>query len=146
MAFDPEGVVQFKSEGTTYRLFFGMRARKNIETHYDLPFFRALQKAMPALTSEDIGDPAKALEAGLDLSQTDVAKLFEFALQKFHPDLGEDGTDDLIDHLGLERTTELLGDALAASMVSEEDAGAAKKNPPVASRKKKTGSPALQNG
>lgn len=145
MSFDPEGVVQFKSEGTTYKLFFGMRARKAVETHFNMPFFRALQKAMPALTSEDIGSAEKMREAGMDLSFASISKLFECGLLRFHPDLGEDGADNLIDALGLDRTTELLGQGLAASM-GEED-GQPDANPPKkASQKKKTGSPALQNG
>lgn len=142
MALDPEGVVTFKVGDTTYGLFFGMRARKNVEAHYELPFFRALQKAMPVLGADDLADPQRAIEAGLSLSLTDLALMFGFALGKNHPAMTEDQVDDLIDTIGLDRATELLGQALAASMLGEEDAGAASANPPRASRKRKTGSPA----
>lgn len=145
MTLDPEGVVPFKSEGTTYRLFFGMRARKATEVHYDLPFFHALKSALPALSPDDLSDPKKVAEAGMNLKFGDTAKLFEFALGKYHPQMSEDDVDNLIDEIGIELTTELLGKAIAASLAGEDD-GAAGANPPVASRKKKTGSRSLVNG
>jgi hypothetical protein len=138
MALDPEGVVEFKSGGKKYRLYFGMRAMKEIELHYDKPFGRAVQGVMPALSAEDLADPAKVAAASADIRVSDVAKLFEFALLKHHPTLDEDAVNDLMDDLGLEEAGSLLGDALTAAMVKE--AGESSQNPPQASRKRKTGS------
>jgi hypothetical protein len=135
---DPEGIVSFKAGTKTYRLYFGMRAMKEIELHYDKPFGRAVQGVMPALSPEDLADPAKVAAASADIRVSDVAKLFEFALLKHHPDLDEAKVDDLIDDLGLEEAGALLGNALTAAMTKE--AGEPSANPPQASRKRKTGS------
>lgn len=146
MPLDPEGVVEFKAGGKKYRLFFGIRAEKAAEAYYDLPFFHALQRAMPDLKPEDMDDKAKIAEASAKIRLTDVAKFFEFALAKYQPDIEEAEVDDLIDRIGLERTSALLGEAIAAAMVDEKGGDGAKENPPLASRKKKTGSRALAIG
>ncbi len=133
---DPEGVVAFSVGPKRYRLFFGMRARKEVERYYDLPFFRAIQQVMPQLAAEDMADPAKVVEASASVKLTDVAKLFEFALAKFHPDIKEAEVDDVLDLIGLSRASELLGDCLSASMMEAGDDA----NPRKASQNKKTGS------
>lgn len=137
MATDPEGVVEFKIGTKKYRLFFGMRARKEVERHYDKPFFRAIQDAMPQLAPEDMDDKVKVAEASANIRLTDVAKLFEFAMLKHQPDTEEWDADDMIDQLGLVRVSELIGEALSASMIEE---GKDTQNPPQPSRKRKTGS------
>lgn len=146
MPGDPEGVVEFKAGGKKYRLFFGMRARKAVECYYDLPFFRALQRAMPQLSAEDMKDPKKVAEASADIRLTDIGKLFEFAFLKHHPDIDEAEVDDLIDELGLARASQLLTEALTAAMVEEDGSGAAENPRPRASPKKKTGSRSLAHG
>ena len=141
MAVDPEGIVTFKSGKQDYSLFFGMRAMKAVETHYDKPFFRAIQDAMPALDAVDLADKKKVAEATANLRLSDVAKLFEFALHKHHPELAENDVEYLIDDLGLDRTTELLGQSLTAALGAEEAGDDAAPNPPKkSSRKSKTGS------
>lgn len=140
MNLDPEGIVSFDADGSTYRLFFGMRAMKDIERHYEKPFMRAIQAVMPQLDAADLGDKAKIAEASADIRLGDVGKLFEFGLVKHHPDLGEAGSEDLIDSIGLSQASELLGEALAASLGTGEAAESAPENPPKASRKGKTGS------
>jgi hypothetical protein len=139
MSLDPEGIVGFTAGDETYRLFFGMRAMKEIERHYDKPFMLAIQSVMPQLSAEDMADKAKLLEASANVRLSDVAKLFEFGLAKHH-DLSEDGVDDLIDEIGVARASELLGEALAASLGAGEGDGEATANPPKPSRKSKTGS------
>lgn len=145
MTSDPEGIVAFKAGSKKYRLFFGMRAQKAAELHYDLPFFRVLQRAMPKLKPEDMADKAKVAEASADIRFTDIAKLFEFALLKHQPEITEDAVDNLIDDLGLTLTSEYLGQAISAAMVEEEGEGAGT-NPPQAGQKRKTGSRALATG
>lgn len=144
MAGDPEGEVPFKACGKRFTLFFGMRAQKAVEQYYDLPFFKAIQKAMPNLQKEDLADPDKVREASANVRFTDVAKMFEFALLKHHRDIEEDEVDDIIDDLGLSRASELFGECLSAAL-SGEDAGGTE-NPRQASRKKKTGSRSLVTG
>ncbi len=137
---DPEGIVSFKAGDETYRLFFGMRAMKEIERHYDKPFMLAIQSVMPQLSAEDMADKAKLLEASANVRLSDVAKLFEFGLGKYHSELTEDEVDGLIDDIGVARASELLGEALAASLGAGEADEDGPKNPPKRSRASKTGS------
>lgn len=137
---DPEGIVAFKSGSKKFRLFYGMRAMKAIELHYGLPFFKAIQSAMPKLTPEDMEDKAKIAQASANIQLTDVAKLFEVGLLKFQPDIEENDVDGLIDEIGLEHTSELIGNALAAALTTEEGDGSSGGNPPKASRRSRTGS------
>jgi hypothetical protein len=146
MALDPEGVVELDAGGQRYRLFFGMRAMKAIETHYDKPFFKAVRAVMPDLAPEDMNDKAKVAAASMNIRLTDVAKLFECAFLKFHPESDADEIDNIIDEIGLQRASEVLGLALAAAMVPDDKGGAATANPPHASRKKPTGSRSLRTG
>lgn len=146
---DPEGVVEFKADGKKYRLFFGIRAEKEAELHYDLPFYRAVQKITPGLKPADMADKAKVAEASANIRFTDVAKMFEFALLKHHPDIEEADVDNLIDSIGgLVQASELLGRALTAALGAGEQGGgnASGQNPPPASRKSKTGSRSLVTG
>lgn len=128
MANDPEGLVTFTAGGTAYTAVFGFRAMKAVEAHYGLPFFKALQTAMPSLAPEDAGDPVKVAEAGASLRLTDVGALFQFALAKHH-DLSEAEAEDLIDEIGFERTAEVIGQAVTAALSKQggEEKGA---NPP----------------
>lgn len=135
---DPEGVVTFEAGGETFSAFFGFRAMKAVEAHYGLPFFQALQQAMPALKPEDAGDPDKVAQAGASIRMTDVGLLFDFSLRKHHPDLTEDHVDDLVDELGFERVGSILGDAVAAALAKQEGDGGSAANPPK-SRARKTG-------
>lgn len=131
MAGDPEGIVGFKLDGKSYELVFGNRAIKATETHFDKPFFQAIQQIMPSLEVDDISNREKVEAAATQLRFTDLSCLFEFALLKHHKDVAadEDKLDDLIDSLGWEKVTKLLGDVIASavSMEAGEDATA---NPP----------------
>ena len=137
MGHDPQGLVTFEAAGKKFTAVFGFRAMKAVETHYDLPFFRALQRAMPTLAPEDAGDPVKIAEAGASVRFTDLGKLFECALLKHHPGLTEEEIEDLIDEIGLERAGEIIGKTVAAALVKEGDGGSPE-NPP-RSRARKTG-------
>lgn len=134
---DPEGLVTFEAEGAKYTAIFGFKAMKAVETYYDQPFFRAIQSVMPSLSAEDAGDKAKIAEASADLRFTDIGKLFEFALLKHHPELTETDIEELIDSLTLGKTSGVIGDALAAALVQEDD-DSSKPNPPKP-RGKRTG-------
>jgi len=128
-AADPEGLVTFEASGQRYTAFFGFRAMKAIEVHYDRPFFQALQEAMPSLSPEDAGDPAKVAAAGANVSMRAVGKLFEAALMKHHPNLGEEAVDNLIDEIGIDRAGDILGRAVAAALVKEEGGGKPQAHP-----------------
>lgn len=138
MARDPEGLVTFEAAGKTYTAVFGFRAMKAVETHFDLPFFQALQQAMPALKPEDANDPVKVAQAGASVSVTSIGVLFECALAKHHPDLAEDEIEDMIDELGLERVGSILGETVAAALVKEDGQDGAG-NPPKGRQRRKTG-------
>lgn len=140
MSLDPEGIVSFDAGDERYRLYFGIRAMKEIERYYDKPFMRAIQSVMPQLSAADMANKAKLAEASADIRLGNVAKLFEFGLVKHHPDIAETDADELIDMIGLSTASELLGEALAASLGSGEGDAEATENPPKASRKSKTGS------
>jgi hypothetical protein len=135
MSRDPEGFVTFQSGGKTYTAFFGFRAMKAVESHYELPFFQALQQAMPALRPEDADDPKKIAEAGATIRMTEVGRLFQFALLKHHPDVSEDDIEEMIDSLGFEEVGRILGDAVA-SAVSKEVGVEADANPSKSPAKK----------
>lgn len=137
MPLDPEGTVTFEYDGKTYTAFFGFRAMKSVETHYDLPFFQALQKAMPSLRPEDADDAEKVAAAGASIRMTEIGRLFQFALLKHHPDITEDDIEDMIDDLGFERAGAILGDAVAAA-VSKEGGEDPVANP-LSRRRRKTG-------
>lgn len=136
---DPEGLVTFEAGGATYTAFFGLRAMKAVERAFDLPFFQALQQAMPALSPEDAGDQAKIMAAGASIRMTDIATLFECALGKHHPDLTEAAVEDLVDEIGFERAGTVLAEAVAAALVREGDGGSAPNPPKSRSRGKRTG-------
>ena len=139
MADDPEGLVRFEAAGKMFTAVFGFRAMKAVEAHYDLPFFKALQRAMPSLRPEDAADPVKIAEAGASVSMTAVGKLFECALLKHHPDLTEADIEDMVDELGLERVGAILGDSVSAALVKDKEGdGKSAANPP-RSRSRKTG-------
>ena len=138
MANDPEGLVTFEAGGAKYTAVFGFKAMKATEVHYDKPFFRAIQTAMPSVAPEDAGDKAKVAEAAADIRLSDVGTLFQFALLKHHPELTDADVEELIDDIGLEKASEIIGDALASALVKEDDAGSPV-NPPQKSRKNKTG-------
>lgn len=117
---DPEGVVSFEAAGGRYTAVFGFRAMKAVELHYDLPFFEALQRAMPSLQPEDTDDPAKVARAGASVRITDIGRLFEFALLKHHPGIDEDAVDEIVEAIGLERCGAILGEAIAAALTKDE--------------------------
>lgn len=122
-SLDPEGVAVFEAESGRYRLYFGMRAYKETERHYDLPFMRAIERVMPKLAPEDMADPVKIAEASADVRLSDLAKLFEFALLKHHPELDEDAVEALIDEIGLSKASELIGEAVSAALIDDKDGG-----------------------
>lgn len=131
---DPEGLVTFDAAGQRYTAFFGFRAMKAVELHYDLPFFQALQQAMPSLAPEDAEDPAKVAQAGASVRMTDIARLFEFALLKHHPEIDEAAVEDIVEAIGLQRCAAILGEAVAAALTKDDGkeeagAGAARANP-----------------
>ncbi len=140
MLLDPEGIVGFDAGGKSYRLFFGMRAMKEIERHYDRAFMLAIQSVMPPLSAEDMADKAKVAAASASVRLGDIAKLFEFGLGKHQHDLSEDDVDGLIDDIGVGEASRLLGEALAASLCAGEADEDGPKNPPRRSRASKTGS------
>lgn len=129
MAGDPEGLVRFEAGGKKYTAIFGFKAMKAVEVHYDKPFFRAIQAAMPQLDAKDLGDKAKIAEASADIRFSDIGKLFECALLRHHPDLSEEQIEDLIDEIGLERASSVIGDALTAAL-AKEGGGDGKEGPP----------------
>lgn len=137
MALDPEGVVAFTADGKTYTAFFGFRAMKAVEAHYDLPFFQALQQAMPSLSPEDANDKAKVAAAGASVRITEVGRLFQFALLKHHPDVTEETVENLIDGMGFEAVARVLGNAVAAAVAQEGDEGSSEN--PLPRRARKTG-------
>lgn len=129
MALDPEGIVTFEADGEKFSAVFGFKAMKAVETHYDLPFFRAIQSAMPQIKPEDAEDKAKIAEASADIRFSDVGSLFQFALLKHHPKLTESDVEDLIDEIGLAKASEVIGEALAAALSTEGD-DSSSPNPP----------------
>ena len=135
MAEHPDGLVTFEAAGKKYTAVFGFKAMKQVETRFDKPFFKAIQSAMPQVSPEDLGDKAKIAEASANIKMSDVGALFACALAKHHPNLVEDDVDDLIDEIGLERASEVLGNALGAALVKEGDNGSST-HPPKARRAK----------
>lgn len=121
MAGHPDGLVAFEAAGEKYTAVFGFKAMKAVEAHYDKPFFRAIQSAMPNLSAEDAGDKAKIAEASADIRFSDIGALFGFALLRHHPSLTETDIEDLIDAIGLEKTSEIIGEALTSALVKEGD-------------------------
>jgi hypothetical protein len=139
MAGDPEGLVSFESGGAKFTAVFGFRAMKAIEAHYDKPFYHAIQAAMPQVRPEDMNDRAKLAEASAGIRLTDIGVIFGCALLKHHPGLTEDQIDDLIDNIGLDRVGAIIGDALGAALVKEDDSGSAANPRPRSPRKGRTG-------
>jgi hypothetical protein len=129
MANDPEGLVTFEAGGERYTAVFGFKAMKAVEAHYDLPFFQALQQAMPDLSAEEAQDPAKVAAAGASVRMTAVGKLFEAALMKHHPGLTEDQVDNLIDEIGIEAAGDILGRSVSSALVKREGDGKSPANP-----------------
>lgn len=138
MARDPEGLVTFEAAGEKFTAVFGFKAMKATEARYDLPFLKAIQVAMPSVKPEDAGDKVKVAEAASNIRLADVGTLFQFALLKHHPDLTDADVEDLIDDIGLEAASTIIGEALTAALVKEDDAGSTA-NPPQRSRRKRTG-------
>jgi hypothetical protein len=135
---DPEGLVSFDAGGEKYTAVMGFRAMKAVEAHYDLPFFRAIQRAMPQLGDDDAASDTAILSAALDMRMTDVGVLLRCALLEHHRSLTEDEVDDLIDEIGLARAGAILGTTLGAALVVEDD-DRSPADPPKRRRKGKTG-------
>jgi hypothetical protein len=121
MADHPDGLVSFEAAGVKYTAVFGFKAMKAVEAHYDKPFFRAIQSAMPSISPEDAGNKAKIAEASADIKFSDIGFLFGFALLRHHPQLTEQDIEDLIDEIGLEKASEVIGNALTSALVKEGD-------------------------
>jgi hypothetical protein len=122
MAEHPDGLVSFEAAGEKFTAVFGFKAMKAVEAHYDKPFFKAIQSAMPDIRPEDAGDRAKLAEASANIRISDIGALFGFALLRHHQ-LTETEIEDLIDEIGLEKASEVIGQALTAALVKEGDAG-----------------------
>lgn len=120
MADDPEGLVRFEAAGKKFTAVFGIRAMKATEAHYDLPFFRAIASAVPRIAPGE-ANRKKIAEAVLDMRFTDLCKLFEFGLLRFHRELTEDQIDDIVDEIGVEKVSEIVGQGIAAAMGKEGD-------------------------
>lgn len=135
MVDHPDGLVTFEAAGEKFTAVFGFKAMKAVETHYDKPFFHAIQSAMPQIAPEDLGNKAKIAEASANIRFSDIGALFGFALLKHHSKLTETEIEDLIDEIGLEKTSEVIGNALSAALVKEGDAGSSA-SPPKARRAK----------
>lgn len=135
MADHPDGLVTFEAAGEKFTAVFGFKAMKAVEAHYDKPFFHAIQAAMPQIAPEDMGNKAKIAEASANIRFSDIGALFGFALLKNHPGLTETDVEDLIDEIGLEKTSEVIGNALSAALVKEGDSGSSA-NPPKGRRAK----------
>lgn len=123
MRDDPEGVVRFEAGGERYSAVFGFRGMKLVERRFDKGFFAALQEAMPQLDPADMDDPEKVRAAAAGLRMENVASLFEAALAKHHPDLGEEEVEELLDELGMTRVGEILGGAVAAAIAKAAEGG-----------------------
>lgn len=132
------GKTTFEHGGDKFTAVFGFRAMEAVEDHYDKPFFHAIQAAMPQIAPEDAADPEKIRAASLGLRISDIGKLFGFALLQHHEALTSSEVADLIDGLGLGRVGQIIGQAIAAAIV-EEDEGGSTANPPKPSRKGRTG-------
>ena len=135
MADHPDGLVTFEAAGEKFTAVFGFKAMKAVEAHYDKPFFHAIQQAMPQISPEDLGDKAKIAEASANIRLTEIGALFGFALLKHHGNLTESDIEDLIDEIGLEETSMIIGNALSAALVKEGDDGSTE-SPPKARRAK----------
>lgn len=135
---DPEGLVSFDHDGVKYTAVFNFRAMKAVETHYDKPFFLAIQTAMSAVRPEDAGDAQKVQQAALSLRLTDLGVLLRCALLKHHPALTEDAVDEIIDGIGLKKVGEMLGKVISSAIVEGDDNGSPA-NPPKARQKRQTG-------
>lgn len=139
MGHDPASLVTFEADGEKFTAVIGFAAERAIEAHYDLPFFRAIQSVMPAISPEDMKDKGKIAEASADIRLTEVGRLFGFSLLKFHRDLTDDDIDDLIDDIGgIAKASEIVGKALTAAMTKGDD-DSSTPNPPRGSRRKRTG-------
>lgn len=126
MAEHPDGLVTFEAAGQKYTAVLGFKAMKAVEAHYGdengpKPFFVAIQSAMPDMRPEDAGDKNKIAQAAERIRMTDIGALFGFTLLKFHPSLTETQIEDLIDEIGLEKASEVIGLALASALVKEGD-------------------------
>lgn len=125
----------FEAAGVKYTAVFGFKAMKAVEAHFDKPFFRAIQSAMPDLRPEDAGNKKKIAEASANIRMTDIGAFFGFALLRHHPKLTETEVEDLIDEIGLEKASEVIGLSLGSALVKEGDDSSSSR-PPKARRAK----------
>lgn len=126
MSAHPDGLVMFEAAGEKFTAVLGFKAMKAIETHYGdengpKPFFIAIQAAMPDMRPEDAGDKNKIGAAAEKIRMTDIGALFGFTLLKYHPRLTEEDVENLIDEIGLEKASEIIGQALTSALVKEGD-------------------------
>lgn len=128
---NPRGTESFDAAGVRYTAVFGFAAMAAVEAHYDLPFFQAIQRAMPQVRPEDAGDRDAIARAAMGVRISDVGALFGAALLKHHPDLTKDAIADLVDEVGLDKVGSMLGRVLSAAMVKDGEAGEGPRgNPP----------------
>lgn len=124
------GTETFEAAGRVYTAVFGFAAMEAIEDHFDLPFFEAIRAAMPELSPEELADPAKARAASMRIRMTHIGALFRFALAKHHPGLTKADVAGLIDEIGLDAASEIVGRVVRAALFTGEGDDSSPADPP----------------
>lgn len=122
---------RFEALGRGWQFRFGFGALCRLEQEYDRPFARVLQDAMPAISIEDMADPAKLAAAALDMRMSDIRSILRAGIVE-RPT--EDEVDQIMDELGLAPVLEMISAAFATDVAAPKGgrAGGAGKKPRVA--------------
>lgn len=116
MSGSPIGSVQFTALGRAFTLKYGNRQRFRIEQEFGKGFAGVFLDVFPGVSpamvlSGDTAGIAAAMKPQ-DIKLASIAVLFQCGVLE---PLADDDLDAIIDELGYERVTELMGDAVAAS-------------------------------
>lgn len=125
MSGSPIGLVAFAAIGRSFTLKYGNRQRFRVEQEFGKGFAGVFLDVFPGVTADMVvaGDTA-AIAAAMrpqDIKLASIAVLFQCGILE---PVTDDDLDAIIDELGYERVTELMGDAVAASAPRAEEAAA----------------------
>lgn len=131
----PIGSVRFEALGRAYTLKFGNRQRFRIEQEFGKGFAGVFLDTFPGVTAEMVasGDARSVAEAmrPQDIKLASIVVLFGCAIVD---PVDDDDIDAMVEELGYEQITKLMGDAVAASSpkgaAADVDAGEAKAGNP----------------
>ena len=135
---DPKGVVTFTARGAERKLVINTNVQCAMEDAWNRGFAAIVLDAFPQLTPEDANDPEKVREAARKMEVRYVRSFLFHGLRPHDEAISINEVGFIMDEIGVERSMELIGDALAvaAPEVDTDEVAEGKDSPPPKSGRK----------